>query len=188
MRRLPTTETYTELQTAYDFFNKHLFADELPACLITLQREKRTYGYFSRQRFVGRANGQKVDEIAMNPSYFAIRTIAETLSTLVHEMVHLWQFHLGKPGRRSYHNKEWAVKMEEIGLCPSHTGRPGGRRTGEQMDHYIVEGGLFDVVCSRLLTQEFTLSWLDRYPPERMEIDLPSVPGFLGMQHNGTLR
>lgn len=53
MRTLPTVETYNELQTAYDFFNTRLFSGDLPPCLITLQREKRTYGYFSSKRFVG---------------------------------------------------------------------------------------------------------------------------------------
>ncbi|HBB7295500.1 TPA: SprT-like domain-containing protein, partial [Citrobacter freundii] len=107
---LPTPETYDELQRAYDFFNEKLFSNELPPCLITLQREKRTYGYCSFKRFVGRESGYTVDEIAMNPVYFSIRTIKATLSTLVHEMVHQWQFHFGEPGRRGYHNKQWAAR------------------------------------------------------------------------------
>ncbi|EWE36350.1 hypothetical protein L468_05524 [Klebsiella pneumoniae BIDMC 32] len=73
---LPTPETYDELQRAYDFFNEKLFSNELPPCLITLQREKRTYGYCSFKRFVGRESGYTVDEIAMNPVYFSIRTTA----------------------------------------------------------------------------------------------------------------
>lgn len=60
---LPTPETYDELQRAYDFFNEKLFSNELPPCLITLQREKRTYGYCSFKRFVGRESGYTVDEI-----------------------------------------------------------------------------------------------------------------------------
>lgn len=167
MAALPTFETYNELQTAYDFFNTRLFDGGLPPCLITLQREKRTYGYFSSKRFVGSKSGQMVDEIAMNPSYFAIRSIEETLSTLVHEMAHLWQFHYGKPGRRGYHNKEWGAKMDSIGLCPSNTGAEGGKRTGEKMSHYIVSGGNFERACSELMTDEFNLSWFDRFPPER---------------------
>ena len=112
-----------------------------------------------------------VDEIAMNPSYFAIRSVEETLSTLVHEMAHLWQFHFGKPGRRGYHNKEWGAKMDSIGLCPSNTGQIGGKRTGEKMSHYIIEGGAFHAACSQLMTEAFTLSWFDRFPPFR-----PSEP------------
>lgn len=79
MAALPTFETYNELQTAYDFFNTRLFDGGLPPCLITLQREKRTYGYFSSKRFVGSKSGQMVDEIAMNPSYFAIQGGAATI-------------------------------------------------------------------------------------------------------------
>jgi len=33
--------------------------------------------------------------------------------------------------------------MEHIGLMPSDTGRPGGKRTGQKMGHYIIDGGLF---------------------------------------------
>ena len=52
MNTSPTQQTYDELQRAYDHFNKTLFAGALPHCLVTLQREKRTYGYFSSKRFV----------------------------------------------------------------------------------------------------------------------------------------
>ncbi|KND60576.1 zinc metalloproteinase Mpr protein [Candidatus Burkholderia verschuerenii] len=172
----PTPEAYAELQQAFEHFNSALFGGQLADCLITLQRERRTYGYFSSARFVHHS-GQRTDEIAMNPSYFAIRSIRETLSTLAHEMVHAWQFHHGKPGRRGYHNKEWAARMEEIGLMPSDTGEPGGHKVGERMTHYIVAGGAFDVACAELLTREFKLSWFDRFPPERPRSPLPSVGG-----------
>jgi len=172
----PTPQAYAELQEAFKHFNAALFGSDLSDCLITLQRERRTYGYFSSARFVHHT-GQQTDEIAMNPGYFAIRSMRETLSTLAHEMVHAWQFHHGKPGRRGYHNKEWAARMEAIGLMPSNTGAPGGRKVGEQMTHYIIDGGSFDVACAALLTREFRLSWLDRFPPERPRTALPSAGG-----------
>lgn len=172
----PTEETYAELQAAFAHFNRELFDGRLELPLFTLQRERRTFGYSSPQRFVSRHSGEMVDEIAMNPAYFSIRTIKKTLSTLVHEMVHQWQFHYGKPGRRGYHNTEWANKMESVGLMPSQTGEEGGRRVGEQVTHYIIKGGAFDVACDALLTTEFTLSWLDRYPAERPATFAPLSP------------
>ena len=60
-RRAPTDEAYAELQQAYDHFNGALFNGALPQCLITLQREKRTCGYFSPERFIsldGRTHGR----------------------------------------------------------------------------------------------------------------------------------
>ncbi|WP_439810804.1 SprT-like domain-containing protein [Bordetella bronchiseptica] len=166
----PTAEAYGELYVAFEHFNRAMFDAQLPPCLITLQRRKGTYGYFSKGRFVRRGTGDMVDEIALNPAYFASQTIKNTLSTLVHEQVHQWQRHFGSFSRRGYHNKEWADKMESIGLIPSDTGKPGGRKTGQQMDHYIEPGGVFDLACDSLLTREFTLSWLDRFPAERLPV------------------
>lgn len=160
----PTKQVYEEIQTAFDYFNQELFDGKLPACLITLQRKSRTRGYFSAERFVSR-DGHKVDEIAMNPEFFAINSVEETLSTLVHEMVHLFQHHFGKPSRRRYHNEEWAEHMDKIGLGPSLTGEPRGNRTGEKVSHYIRPGGDFDRACEELLTNEYRLSWMDRFPP-----------------------
>jgi len=159
----PTPEVYDGLQYAYDFFNKHLFNGELPACLLTLQRKAGTRGYFSQNRFV-RTSGEKTHEIAMNPSYFAALTAMEVLAVLVHEQVHLWQIVKGKPGRSRYHNQEWASKMESLGLMPSATGKPGGARTGDYMSHYIVSGGPFQVHCRNLLAKAEIIVWLDRFP------------------------
>jgi len=159
----PTEDTYEELQTAFDYFNNDLFDGVLPHCLITLQREKKSYGYFSPKRFVNK-EGQTTDEIALNPAYFAICPPEEILQTLVHEMTHLWQNHNGKPGRRGYHNKQWARKMESIGLMPSSTGRPGGSRTGDKMADYIIDGGNFLKSCQHLLTQNYRITWADKFP------------------------
>ena len=161
----PTEETYSEWQQAYDFFNIHLFAAQLPPCLITMQRHHRSYGYFCGNRWANQT-GTIRDEIALNPAHFVTRNVAEVLSTLVHEMVHLWQHHYGKPSRSGYHNSEWATKMETVGLMPTHSGRPGGQRTGQHMTHYIQDNGRFAQVCQQLLTCGFLLSWHDRTQEE----------------------
>ncbi len=112
----------------------------------------------------------------MNPAFFAVVPVMGTLSTIAHEMAHLWQQHFGDPGRRGYHNKEWGRKMKEIGLMPSNTGKPGGRQTGEQMTHYIIEGGRFEVSAKKLLAGEFGITWMDRYPDRTALIRLINSP------------
>src|SRR6266487_874301 len=65
----PTTQTYTSLATAFDFFNQELFSGSLPPCLITMQRHKGAYGYFSGERFASLADPKEVtDEIALIPT------------------------------------------------------------------------------------------------------------------------
>jgi predicted SprT family Zn-dependent metalloprotease len=183
----PTAETYDGLQKAYKLFNEQLFSNTLPSCLITLQRHKRTFGYYSAKRFV-RRTGEHTDEIALNPAYFATRTVMEALSTLAHEMVHLWQEKNGKPGRGRYHNAEWAEKMESIGLMPSHTGKPGGRKTGDQMTHYIIKGGKYERACRNLLADQEVIEWLDTIS-EMTETEIrPSVKtavSLLGIEISG---
>lgn len=168
-KKPPTEEAYAELQQAYDFYNAELFCGELPLCLITFQRQKRTFGYFSKGRF-GHRDARKVDEIALNPEYFVVVPMIEVLQTLVHEMTHLWQAHFGTPSRSCYHNAQWANKMEEIGLMPSETGMPGGKRVGQSMGDYPIAGGRFEQATKRLLSIGFAISWFDRFPaatPER---------------------
>jgi len=160
----PTVESYDQLQKAYDFFNRELFGSKLSNCLITLQREKRAYGYFSPDRFQ-RKDGVKTDEIVMNPIYFGVRPLTETFNTLVHEMCHLWQEHFGKPGRGRYHNREWAKKMLEVGLTPSSTGAPGGAQTGDHVSGFPTEGGRFLEVCRKFLVHQPNIAWYDRYVP-----------------------
>lgn len=39
--------------------------------------------------------------------------------------------------------KEWADKMQSIGLIPSSSGEPGGKRTGDKMADFPAEDGKF---------------------------------------------
>lgn len=160
----PTAQTYDNLLLAYRFMNEALFGGILPPCLITLQREKKTFGYFSGARFKHASDDSKnTDEIALNPTYFRMegRDDRGVISTLVHEMVHLWQHHYGKPGRGRYHNDQWAEKMKKIGLIPSSNGQPGGNETGDRMSHYIDEKGKFAQAYKDLLVHDFKLEWIE---------------------------
>jgi SprT-like family len=158
----PTRETYGAFYRAYEFFNAELFDDELPGALFTMQRRRNSRGYFSFTRFGHRRGDQIVDEIALNPATFVERTDQQIISTAVHEMAHQWQYHFGKPGRRGYHNKEWAAKMLEVGLIPSHTGEPGGKQTGQRVSHFIEDGGPFDRAWGELAGAGFKLDYQDQ--------------------------
>ncbi len=159
----PTRQTYTSLSIAYDYFNRELFCGSLPACLITMQRHKGAYGYFSGGRFASITDPKEVtDEIALNPVHFASQKPTKVLSTLAHEMCHLWQHHNGKPPRKGYHDKQWAAKMHEIGLIPTSTGERGGKETGQKVTHIIDENGRFSQIVVKLLTEHPTILYSDR--------------------------
>jgi anti-anti-sigma factor len=169
-----TAREYGILQRAYTHF-QCLFPKTLPPVLITLQRHRGAYGFFLADSFRRRNTGAKrVHEIALNPDGFVRRTDKEVLSTLVHEMAHVYQHEyrheIGQPGRRGYHNRRFAQIMFGVGLMPSNTGKPGGAITGESMSHYILEGGAFDRACSEFLGK-YGLTWESavdvKVPPQR---------------------
>lgn len=166
MKKTPTEVAYSELQIAYNFINEQLFNKTLPNCLITFQRNKNTFGYFNEKRYINKEN-KTTDEIALNPEYFLCYPLIEIFQTLAHEMCHQWQNHYGKPSRRCYHNREWANKMIEIGLMPSHTGLPGGKKTGQKMADYPTPNGKFINCIMQLLKTGFRISWFDRFPVKR---------------------
>jgi hypothetical protein len=152
----PTRSQYTAYGEAYDYFNRELYGGRLPRCMLNFSRKShRVLGFFAPERWEN--SGERTHEISLNPDLL-FRPLADVMSTLVHEMSHLWQEEFGTPSRGGYHNEEWARHIESIGLMPSNTGKPGGRRTGQQMTHYIIEGGPFDLAY-RAMPEEYKLPW-----------------------------
>ena len=151
----PTEEQFKALTGAFKYFNVRLFNGKLPSCILNFSRKKNTHGFLapSRWRRVDSVD-EYIHEISLTP-YTFYREPRLVFSTLVHEMVHLWQWEFGSPSRNGYHNREWAKKMEEVGLIPSNTGQEGGKKTGQSMTHYIDPSGkyhtLFDKIPSALL-------------------------------------
>jgi hypothetical protein len=149
---------YGGLQVAFDNFNRTIFDNALNDVFITYQRRPHMLGHFVVDRYSGRDRELERSELALNPDQFIGRTDAQICSTLVHEMVHEWQYQFGKPAKRGYHNKEWAAKMKSIGLMPSNTGAVGGKETGARMSHYILPGGLFERTFNELAATGWKLN------------------------------
>ena len=146
----PTEEQFTALNGAYKYFNRVLFKNQLAGCILNFSRKKNTHGFLAPERWRRvEDEGNYIHEISLTPTTF-YREPKLVFSTLVHEMVHLWQWEFGSPSRNGYHNKEWANKMEAIGLIPSATGKPEGKKTGQQMTHYIGEGGRYEKAFNRM--------------------------------------
>lgn len=178
----PTVSVYSEFQRAFDHFNNRLFDGALPPVLMTMsRRKKRALGYFCKNSFEGRTSiateGADVvtvpveptpkrdclHEICMNPDYFQGRSDEDVLSTLVHEMAHHWQYCFGSPGKNAYHNKEWASKMESIGLHPISLDNDKG--TGTRVTHDVVSDGHYQRAFRDL--REFSLAWAARLAPSK---------------------
>jgi len=155
----PTNKNYDFWCYVYDRCNSALFNDLLPGSILTFQRQRDIYGFHAASRFEASDSPTKIDEIALNPSYFDRHDARYILSVLVHEMAHQYQWHFGKPGQNGYHNKAWARLMIDIGLVPTDTGEPGGKATGRHVQHFIRPDGPFDRFCTELLNEGLVIPY-----------------------------
>jgi SprT-like family len=172
---LPAPQVHVALEAAFNHFNDALFGGRLPPCLITVSsKDARSMGYFANERFAQSDGSAILDNINMGPLFFD-RGSRAVLSTLVHEMTHLEQFRFGTPSRGGYHNTAWGALMRRVGLEPSNTGAPGGKTTGQQMSHYVIDGGPFDVAYDALIRS----GWNDILPVDiwRTGIGKKKKPG-----------
>ena len=158
--------SFASLNKAFAFYNQRLFAGGLSGSVITVQRQRGAHGFFRPNSFQRRNAKARADEIGLNPEGFDRDDVA-ILSSLVHEMAHKWQEQHGKPSRNGYHNRQWANKMESLGLMPSDTGVKGGKRTGQKMSHYVIYQGVFKKETDKLLKIGFKLDWKGLIPPKK---------------------
>lgn len=122
-----------ELEKLFSIFNKHYFNNELETPIITVSPENGTnsYGWFTTWRAWddGSENGRY--EINICAEHLN-RPIQETIGTLLHEMVHLFnKMNDVQDCSRSgtYHNKRFKTAAEEHGLVVHKTSKYGFSKT-----------------------------------------------------------
>ena len=139
----PTPSQFSVYQQVVDYFNRVLFENDLPDCMLSFNRRRSSsHTLFAAGQWLEEA-GSTTAEISLNLKQMGENEPIKVLAMLVREMVHLWQEMHGRPSCNGYYNREWAEKMAMIGLTPSATGLPGGRRTGQGVQHYIEPNGRF---------------------------------------------
>lgn len=152
----PSINQMQSYQAAFDYFNVELFEGELPQVILNFSRTgAKAVAFYAPKRWENSKQDSNIlDEISLTPKWLN-RPLETIFSSLVHEMAHLWQFEFGSPSRTNYHNKEWAFKMNEIGLKPNN-GKGG--ETGQSVSHNIVINGPFQEAFKKM-PEEYLLPW-----------------------------
>jgi hypothetical protein len=158
----PSEQTYTPLLEAFNFFNRELFNVTLPDVLETLQRKARTLGYFSRHRFAelkgdARAGARDRDEPGALSAALSERHLLEACPRDGAPAAGV----LRQADTRRLSQPRMGADDARDRSASEFTGAPGGKETGYRMDHYIVEGGRFDLSYARFETIGQTIGWGD---------------------------
>ena len=132
------------LETAFDKLNARFFEGALPRPVITIQSSPRTYGHCSVKEIWNSETGA-AHEINLGAETLD-RPVENTLATLVHEMVHLFNIKNGvKDCSRgnTYHNQKFKEEAEKHGLRIGFDKRIGWSLTtpGPELLEFILQNG-----------------------------------------------
>ena len=109
----------SELYWWTEFFNIAFFRTE-PVKMPILSFEKKSVKNLGH--YVNGRNGFGIKEnININRCHLN-RPLWEILSTLLHEMCHSWQNLYGKPSSSWFHNKEFTLKLSDMGVIVNNRG------------------------------------------------------------------
>lgn len=145
------------LNKIFDLLNQAYFESTLSRPTITIQSSPKAYGHFSLREDTWVSKLGATHEINIGAGTLA-RPIEEVTATLLHEMVHYYNYETGvKDTSRgyTYHNRRFKDAAEARGLCVEHSDKYGWAHTAptEELLDFIIENGLTDILINR---NEFT--------------------------------
>lgn len=116
------------LEDAFDAINTEYFGGELPRAIITIQSSPKAYGHFTCNE-VWHDGQRKKSFYEINIGAETLnRPIANTIATLIHEMVHYYckVNDIQDTSRgNTYHNKRFKLEAEKRGLLIDYDERIG---------------------------------------------------------------
>ena len=141
------------LNKVFDLLNAEFFENTLSRPTITIQSTPRAYGHFSLREdtWVSKLGG--THEINIGAGTLA-RPIEEVTATLLHEMVHYFDYENGIQDcsrGNTYHNRRFKAAAEAHGLIVTHSDKYGWSHTSpsDELLDFILENGLTDILISR---------------------------------------
>lgn len=121
VRKISTmAEMQAALQAAFNAINRDFYGGKLEKVIITVKegKKKAAFGWIETAKN-WKQNGVDRHEINISADYIGERTVVQTITTLMHEMAHLYNLQNGiKDTTRSglYHNKKFKDTAEAHGL------------------------------------------------------------------------
>ena len=141
------------LNKMFDLLNNEFFEGALSRPTITIQSTPKAYGHFSLREdtWISKLGG--THEINIGAGTLS-RPIEEVAATLLHEMVHYYNYERGVQDcsrGNSYHNRKFKEAAEAHGLTVQHSERYGWSHTApsDELLDLVLEYGLTDILITR---------------------------------------
>ena len=141
------------LNKIFDLLNVEYFESALTRPTITIQSTPRAYGHFTLNDDTWVSTIGGTHEINIGAGTLR-RPIENICATLLHEMVHYYNYENGIQDcsrGNTYHNKRFKEAAEERGLTVTHSDKYGWSHTEptEELLDFVIENGLTDILINR---------------------------------------
>ena len=150
------------LNKIFDLLNEEFFESALSRPTITIQSTPRAYGHFSLREdtWISKLGG--THEINIGAGTLA-RPIEEVAATLLHEMVHYYNYEHGIQDcsrGNTYHNRRFKEAAEARGLMVEHSDKYGWSHTSpaDALLEFVIENDLTDILINRNEFHGFQIS------------------------------
>ncbi len=141
------------LNRIFDLLNEHFFENALSRPTITVQSTPKAYGHFSLREDTWISKLGATHEINIGAGTLA-RPIEDVTATLLHEMVHYYNYEMGiqdcsRGG--TYHNKIFKETAEAHGLTVMRSDKYGWAHTSpaDELLDFVLINGLTDILINR---------------------------------------
>ena len=141
------------LNKIFDLLNQEFFESTLSRPTITIQSTPKAYGHFSLRDDTWISKLGNTHEINIGAGTLA-RPIENVAATLLHEMVHYYNYENGIQDcsrGNTYHNRRFKEAAEARGLLVTHSDTYGWSHTepGDALLDFVLENGLTDILLNR---------------------------------------
>ena len=141
------------LNKVFDLLNAEFFESALSRPTITIQSTPKAYGHFSLREdtWISKIGG--THEINIGAGTLS-RPIEEVAATLLHEMVHYYNYEMGVQDcsrGNTYHNRRFKEAAEQRGLNVSHSDKYGWSHTSpsDELLEFVLKYDLRDILINR---------------------------------------
>ena len=141
------------LNKVFDLLNAEFFENALSRPTITIQSTPKAYGHFSLREdtWISKLGG--THEINIGAGTLS-RPIEEVAATLLHEMVHYYNYEMGIQDcsrGNTYHNRRFREAAEARGLIVTHSDKYGWSHTSpsDRLLEFIMNNDLTDILINR---------------------------------------
>ena len=141
------------LNKIFDLLNEEFFESALSRPTITIQSTPKAYGHFSLREDTWISKLGATHEINLGAGTLS-RPIEEVSATLLHEMIHYFNYECGiqdcsRGG--TYHNRRFKEAAEARGLLVERSDKYGWSHTapGDALLDFVLKYGLTDILINR---------------------------------------